>query len=308
VASSTQTRAYVASHFALELDGQAVIGFCRSLDGGNLKAEILTYQMGNSLDVWRQMGRPKFDDITFQVGMAMSSSFYDWISAFFNRQVQRKSGAILGADFNYNEKTRRTFTDALISEIQIPALDGSSKEAAYMTVKLTPEAMSYQAGSGAKLQAPQGVNQPSKLWMTSNFRFTVDGYEQAFKRVLKIDGITIKQQILEYPSGNLRFPVRVPGRLEYPNINVYIPEVDVAPLRDYVKGRIVEGKAGGGLNGAIEFMGPDKATLCTIHLKGMDILSYEPEKFDANADALHRVKVQLQVEKMEFEYEDDAQA
>jgi YD repeat-containing protein len=37
------------------------------------------------------------------------------------------------------ERARRRFSDALISEIQIPTLDGTSKDAAYMTVKLQPE-------------------------------------------------------------------------------------------------------------------------------------------------------------------------
>jgi phage tail-like protein len=303
-----QTRAYVASHFALELEKDA-IGFVKSVEGGNLKADVLTYQMGHSQAVWRQMGAPKYDDITVQVGMGMSPKFYDWINGFFNRTVVRKSGAIIGADFNYKERTRRNFEGALISELTIPTLDGSSKEAAYMTVKLSPENITFIAVTGDdKMKTPTSLKQPNKLWLTSNFRFKLDGYEDACNRVQKIDSFTIKQKILEYPSGGRRFPSKMPGRLEYPNIVVYIPEVDARPFIDYLKDKMVDGDkdSDGALTGSIEFIGSDKKTLCTINLTGADIMGYEVEKFDATADAMARVKISLQVEAMEFDYESDA--
>jgi phage tail-like protein len=303
----SETRAYVASHFALELDGNEALGFLKSVEGGNLKADVVTYQMGNSQAVWRQMGAPKFDDISLQVGMGMSPAFYSWINDFFARKITRKNGSIVLADFNYAERAKRSFTNALISEITIPALDGSSKEASYMTVKLAAEAMTYEPGSGNKLKTPI-KNQPNKLWLGANFRFVLDGYEDACARVNKIDSFTIKQKILEYPSGASRFPTKVPGRLEYPNIVIYVPEVDSRKFIDYLKDSMVAGNkaADGAMTGAIEFIGSDKKTLCTINLKGVDIMAYEVEKFDASQDAMARVKISLQVEEMAFQYEDSA--
>jgi hypothetical protein len=266
--------------------------------------------MGQTQAVWRQMAAPKYDDITLQVGMAMSPRFYEWINSFFSRDIKRKHGSIIGADFNYNERTKRNFFGALISELTIPALDGSSKDAAYMTVKLSPENMQFEPGSGDKLKTPTGLKQPNKLWLTSNFKFTLDGYEDACARIQKIDSFTIKQKILEYPSGARRFPTKVPGRLEYPNITIYIPEVDARPFVDYLKDSMVDGDkdSDGSLTGAIEFIGSDKKTLCTINLAGVDIMGYEVEKFDASQDAMARVKISLQVESMEFDYEGDATA
>lgn len=46
-----QARAYTAAHFVLELDDAKQVGFIRSVEGGNIKAEVMTYQAGNKHDV-----------------------------------------------------------------------------------------------------------------------------------------------------------------------------------------------------------------------------------------------------------------
>jgi hypothetical protein len=60
-------RAYVASKFAFELDGDGVMGFLNSAEGGGLKTDVVDYKQGPLVDVWRQVGRPKFEDITVKV-------------------------------------------------------------------------------------------------------------------------------------------------------------------------------------------------------------------------------------------------
>jgi phage tail-like protein len=302
---ATGARAYVASKFAFELDGDGVLGFLNSAEGGGLKTDVVDYKQGRLVDVWRQVGRPKFEDISIKVGMGMSSSFYTWIADFFNRKVTRKNGAIVLADFNYKQRARRSFIDALISEVQMPALDGSSKEAAFMTVKLVPEGMTYETvDNGPKIESPENLRQPNKMWHAANFRFSIDGYEDSFRRTTKIDGFAIKQQILEYPSGHRRTPVRLPGRLEYPNLVVYIPAVDADTIIEQANKRLLdyEAPAEGGMTGVIELRGPDGAVLCTINLAGVDIVSAEPQKSEASAETIAMVKVAVQVESMRFTY------
>jgi hypothetical protein len=215
------------------------------------------------------------------------------------------------ADFNYKSRARRAFMDALISEVQIPTLDGSSKDAAFMTVKLVPEDMTYETiEDGARIESPSGLRQPNKMWHAANFSFTVDGYEDSFKRVTKIDGFSIKQQILEYPSGHRRTPIRVPGRLEYPNLTVYIPAVDSTKIVEQATKRVLtyDAPPQGGMTGVIELRGPDKEVLCTISLSGVDIVSAEPQKGEASAETISMVKVMIQCEAMRFEYKADATA
>jgi phage tail-like protein len=301
--ATTLPRAYVSSKFALDLDGEGTMGWFRSADGGGLTTDVQTYQPGHNLHLWRQVGKPKLADISLTVGMGMSQAFYAWISDFFKRKVTRKSGSIIAADFNYTERARRSFTDALISEVQIPTLDGGSKDAALMTVKIVPEGMEYKTtADGARLDnSPEDNN---KLWHAANFRFTIDGLADSFKRVTKIDQFSIKQEILKYPSGHRRTEIRVPGRLEFPNITVYVPEVDAQPIVDQGYSRLIDYKkpGAGGMTGAIEFISPKKDTLCTINLKGVDIVSAEPQKLDATGETIALTKLQIQVEKMEFVY------
>src|SRR6188474_3306712 len=133
---STAPRAYAAAHFALELHGIDSLGVFRSVEGGGIKADVMTYQNSGTYDRWRQLGKPKFEDIKLQVGMAMSEPFYKWIEDFFAGKATRKNGAIIAADFYYKERARREFTDAMIKEISFPKLDGQDKSTAYMTVAL----------------------------------------------------------------------------------------------------------------------------------------------------------------------------
>ena len=65
-------RSYAAAHFALELDNKADVGLCKSIEGGSIKTEVMTFQGGGNYDRWRQLGKPKFEDVKLQVGMAMS--------------------------------------------------------------------------------------------------------------------------------------------------------------------------------------------------------------------------------------------
>lgn len=309
MAGTTLQRAYVASKFALELDGAGMLGFLNSAEGGALQTDVIDYKQGALVDVWRQVGKAKFSDILLKVGMGMSPVFYDWIANFFTRKVVRYNGSIVAADFNYKERARRTFVDALISEVQIPALDGASKDAAFMTVKLVAEGMTYETiTDGAKIESPPGMRQPNKLWHAANFRFNVDGFEAACQRVIKIDAFTIKQQILEYPHGYRRAPIRIPGRMEIPNITIYVPRVDADPFIEAANARLLDYDAppSGGMNAALEFVGPDKALLGTITMTGVDVVSAEPQKLEASAETIYMVKVQLQVEGMRFAYENEA--
>src|SRR6185503_3493972 len=70
--SSISPRAYAAAHFALELHGIDKLGVFRSVEGGSIKCDVMTYQHGGNYDRWRQLGKAKFEDIKLQFGMAMS--------------------------------------------------------------------------------------------------------------------------------------------------------------------------------------------------------------------------------------------
>ena len=303
--STTENRSYAAAHFGLELDGSQSIGVFRSIEGGGVRSEVLTYQHGGGLERWRQLGKPKFEDIKLQVGMAMSKPFYDWIKHFFKGQPKRKTGAIIAADFYYKERARREFKEAMIKELTFPKLEGQDKNAAYMSVGIAVEDIVFKKGSGAKLPTPK-MN-PQKLWTACNFRFELSGFNDAVRRCAKIDSFTVKQELAEYHMGGQLSPIKTPTPIEFPNIVFYVPEADAQPLFDQAtnKNKLSLKRSGdgpSGLNGAITTLDNQGRDLFTLQFSGADILAVAPEKSDSTSEEIKLVKVELYTEKMEFSY------
>lgn len=301
----TANRAYSAAHFALELDNNQQVGLFRSIEGGSIKADVMTYQNGANYDRWRQLGKPKFEDIKIQTGMAMSEPFYIWIEKFFTGKPDRKNGAIVAADFTYAERARREFKEALIKELTFPKLDGQDKNAAYMTLALAVEEIVFLPGRSGKVVEVTGENQ--KLWTSCNFSFTLDGFEDACKRVTKIDSFTIKQNIIEYHTGTQRAPIKTPSQIEFPQVTFYVPEADAALFQKRFTERGVKGQVkGASKNKSGEIIvfdaSEEKRPLFSLQFFGSDIVNIQPDKADASTEEIKQVKIDLYSERMEFKY------
>jgi phage tail-like protein len=300
--SSVAPRAYVAAHFMLELHGIEKLGIFRSVEGGSIKTDVMTYQNGGTYDRWRQLGKPKFEDIKLQVGMGMSEGFYKWIEEFFTGEGTRKNGAIVAADFYYKERARREFSEAMIKELQFPKLDAQDKNTTYMTVTLGVEDILFKKGEAGKV-----INQAAGLdtqmaWKACNFQFSLDGFADACKRVTKVEGFTIKQNILEYASGGRRSVAKTASAIDFPQLSFSLPEVDAQPLLDHFKKRGVDGEVPGRLNGQIETFDNQRSTRFTLQFFNADIVNVQPDKADATTEEVKQVKFDIYVESMNFKY------
>lgn len=301
--SSSQPRSYAAAHFALELDNKTDVGLFRSIEGGGVKADVMTHQTGANYDRWHQLGKPKFEDIKFQVGMSMSKPFYDWIDAFVRGEALRKDGAIVAADFYFNERARREFTNAMIKELTFPKLDGQDKGAAYMSIAVAVEEIAFKKGGGQKIQQSFGMN-AQKLWTACNFRFVMDGFEQACKRTTKVDSFTIKQNIIEHHVGGRRAPMKCPSQVEFPQISFYVPESDAQPFFNHFTDYGINGKQRdhGKRSGQLQTYDNDGRALFTLEFYEADILAVTPDKADAGSEEIKLVKIDIFTEKMTFAY------
>ena len=294
-------RTYAAAHFSLELDDNRNVGLFRSIEGGGIKAEVLTYQHGNGRERWHQLGRPKFEDIKLQVGMSMSEAFYGWIKSFIIGEGVRKNGAIIAADFHYKERARREFKEGLIRELVFPKLEGQDKSAVYMTVGIAVEEIQFKPGEGKDIK-PGGVGS-QKLWTACNFRFKLDGFEQACARVSKVDSFTLKQDIAEYHhGGKFRAPMKCPTKVDFPQISFYVPEADADPFIAHFHKRGVKGEVPGRLTGMIQTFDADRRDLFTLSFSGADIANVQPDKSDSSSEDIKHVKIDLYTESMEFKY------
>ena len=316
MAGTSSNSVYAAAHFALELDGKQEVSLFRSIEGGGVKAEVMTYQPAlhnpeGGLNRWRQLGKPKFEDIKLTVGMSMSQPFYDWMVDFFNGTPTRKDGAILAADFYYRERARRTFTDALIKELTFPKLDATDKNAVYMNITLAVEGIAFTKGSGEKLPIQaKGFDTAQKQWTANNFAFRLEGFDDCCRRVTKVDSFTIKQNIAEYNVGGFKAAMKMPTAVEFPNVTFYLPEADAQPLIDHLQKRVGFGHGNGNgqvrdsttMHGSINCYDNELRPVFSIELDGADIVSITPDKSDASSEELKLVKVELYTEKMSFNY------
>jgi len=296
-------RAYAAAHFALELDGKKDVGLFKSIEGGGVKTDLIKYQNGGEHGSFFQLGKPKYDDLKCTVGMSMSQPFYDWIKEFFVGNPVRKNGAVVAADFYFNERARREFFEAMISEVTFPKLDGNDKGACYMNVTISPETITYGKGSNAKLTQSAGYDR-QKLWAACNFDFKLDGFEDACRRVSKVDSFTIKQKPIEYAAGAHRAGIKVPGRIEYPNLVFYVPEADGQKFFDHHSKYVIGGEVQPEtrMKGEINTYDNEQNVLFTVQYQGAEIFNITHDKSDAGSEEIKQIKVELCVESMTFTY------
>jgi hypothetical protein len=291
-------RTYVSGRFALDLNG-GFAGFLKSVEGGSLKANVITEPAGLDNRVHKHIGQPEYGDIKLQLGLSSSPAINDWIQASWDKKYMRKAGAIIACDFDYKEKGRRTFTEALISEVGFPALDGAGKEPAYMTVGLSPESIRFEKGTGAVVKGTFTEHQ--KAWLPSNFRFTMADLNT--KMTTKIEAFTVKQTSAKHETGEARDSMREPAKTEFPNLTITIAESHAQSWIDWADDFIIKGNNGQSAekDGSIVFMSPNqKDELGTIELKSCGISSIDLDKREANAEAIAKVKIELYVEWMVF--------
>jgi phage tail-like protein len=294
-------RGYVAGKYGIELGG-ILAGWVQSVEGGHATSDVVNEKVGPDHIIHKHIAGVKYEDITVTCGTGMTKDFYNWIKASFDHNYLRKDGAIITANYNYKEYSRMTFYHALITEIGFPALDAASKDAAKMTIKIAPEYTRItQPGGGKTLGAVKA--QVQKKWLPANFRLKVTGLDCT--RVNKIDAIVVKQKIIDNAVGELRDYEREPAHLEIPNLVVTLAESHADDWYKWHEDFVIKGNNGDDMEkgGTLEFLTPDlKEALFTITLKHMGIFKLAPEKVEAGTEAIRRVKAELYVEDMAFEY------
>lgn len=295
------TRSYTGGRFAFLVDGLGMLGFVKKFSGGTIKGELATHNLGPANIQKKHIVGIIYEPITFEVGMGMSAGFYEWIRAAFDMGYVTKSGEIHACDFDYKSMSVREFLAAHISEVTIPALDGSSKEPAYMTVKIDPERIRYRKGDGSPIQGK--IVPAAKKWLCSNFRFTLGNLPCS--RVAKIDSFTWKQEVIKDEVGQFRVPTKHPAKVEVPNLKLTISMADFEPWQDWHRSFVIEGQCAGGdeLTGAITFLAPDlKNELAEIELLNVGIISLQEFGQVSTKEEVARFTVELYVEKMTFNY------
>ena len=287
-------RSYVAGRFALELEGKSA-GIL-SAYGGGFPYGVVAYGDGDGDDpiVHKHISNVKYEEITIQISSDVDEALWNWVADTMDGKAPRKSGSVIFLDEAFNATRALDFHDALITEITFPAMDGSSKETAHMTVVISPESTSYVAASG-KVTINAGKQ---KKWLTSNFRCTLG--DMPTKRVSKIDSFTIKQGIIEAETGERRRPQIEPAKLEIPNLSITLSEVDSDPWFKYFDDFVIR-RSAEEISGVLEYLAPDmKTVLGSVAYAGVGIFKCAPDKLEAGGQQIKRIRSEMYVERMVF--------
>jgi hypothetical protein len=185
-----KSRAYSAGHYALELDG-AIVGFLTGFSGGSAVGDVMKEKPDQDFVQRKRLVGYRMEPITIEAVLPMSKSFYEWIKSSIEPRPRflRKNGAIIELDFSYKELGRRIFTNALITEVEFPGCDGSSKDPAGLAVTFSPEKVTLSSSKGAAL-SPQSLK--AKVWRRSTYSLRIEGLERGLERTAKIEPIEVK--------------------------------------------------------------------------------------------------------------------
>jgi hypothetical protein len=294
-------RTYVSGNTALTIDGKAC-GFVKSLDGGAIFADVINEPAGPNYFVKKHIGQPRFEDFTLQVGFGMTKAVYELIATSWKANPKRFNGSFIAANYDLMAQSERQFSDALLTETTIPAMDGASKEPAYITLKIAPTLIRVQKAEGKIDAAPFGKNE-QKLFLPSNFRLEIEGLDCT--KVNKIDSFTVKQPALQDDIGSARDQARQPGKIEFPNLKITLAESAAESWLKWHESFVVKGEnnEANEKKGTLTFLMPNRQKeLAQIRFFNMGICRMQPDKSESGADQVKRVTVELYVERMDFEY------
>ncbi len=221
-----------------------------------------------------------YDDITITTGLP-TGAICTLIKVALAGQSTPVYGAVHFGDYDYNEVHRLMFQGALVDEVDFPALDPSSKDAARMQLKLAPQKTVDQAGSGQLLKQPVGAG-VQKVWLASAFRLGIDGIPNADSAAIaRVDPIVVKRSVMAGPSG-----VPVAGA------NTVTP-LALAVQQSHAPSFAAWAKTGVAKNGTIDFLAQDVSVVLSVQLRGLLPTKITPVTMNAQAGTVPMVRVEM---------------
>ncbi|HEY4238234.1 MAG TPA: hypothetical protein VGM88_00380 [Kofleriaceae bacterium] len=275
-------RGYRNGAFCLELEGK-IAGYVKKIDLGKLKGEVATVNLGPVVTQKRYVTKMSWDVMKFDIGLGMGKEVYDWINAAFNQNYQRKNGAFIMFDHNYNAQRRCDFTDAHITEITIPACDPKGKEAIHFSVTLQPETVRFSDGGGGKSTAVVGENQ--KLHANTNFRMDAAGLPS--KNIIKVDSVKWNCKVTEDAVGEFIESQYLPVSCEIGPVKITVGSQDYKPWYNKAYDFLVVGNRPENqeLTLAIDIFGPDaKTRVANLQFLNCGVQEFGFEPMEANGD------------------------
>lgn len=298
---TADTRSFVGGNFVFTLD-DIKCGFIKKVEGGSVSAEVVKNSPGG--DYWERktIGKPKYDPIKFSIGWAHTKNIFNWIKETWKHNFMRKKGTIEACNSKMEVQSILEFYEALIQEVGIPALDASSKEAAYLNLSLDPEYTRYKKGDGKKPSSEYGKFQ-QKTWIPSNFRVEIAGLD--CKKIRKVDALTVKSTTQRDEAGDQRDNPVIPGKLECPNVKITLSAQGADSWWNWHEEMVIKGNTEMEKNIALVFLNQKRdKEISRVNLTNCGIFKLSASAGEAMADAVKTLDAELYAEEIDIEYAD----
>ena len=210
-----------SANYALEIDGQSA-GQIKKIEGGSTDK-----------------------DVKLHLGMGQGKAMQEWVNLAFSNKPVPKTAIAHACNVNFESMFTQELVGAHITEVGFPALDGSSKEPAYLTVKLRATQIHLKKGNGKVVGSPR-KEQPT------SFSLDIPGLPSG--RVAKIAPFSWKASSS--------------GRSTVSDLNVDLPSTVVSPWLEAAKAKRNIGKGG------LTLTTPDQ--VCRVNLHGVKVNAVRP--------------------------------
>jgi hypothetical protein len=295
---AADTRPSTAGRFALSLGGSSVSSL-KKFSGMAMAADVSVSDAGPVSAQKKQVTNIKWTAGKATVGMGMGRALYDWIKQSFATGSVPKNGRLVSGDVNFKAQSALDFEDALITEVVVPNLDASSKDAAYFDITFQPGRVRWSKGQGEDVRPEPGPKQ--KAWLCSNFRIEIGSLPCA--RVASVDSFAWTCAIGADRTGISRDPANRAGRVTVPDLTLKISMADLPLWAEAAKKWFVDGQHldTDEMDGRIVFLGPDlKEKLGEITLKHVGFKKFSTDEGEESSPKTALFTVELYVENMTF--------
>lgn len=301
VIGAERERSHVHGRFLLVLNG-VNCGYLTSVEGGGIDAEVIE-EAHPSHYVKKHLGPVQYGEFSLQTGIGEFPLLNAWSELTTDGKQPRSDGAFVSADVKYAKQHSVEFQKALITAIEIPACDVSAKDSGLMTFSFLPELTKRQRGGGEPVPKQP---RPAKSWLRSDFILSIPGID--CRKVSKIDSITIKQAVVRDQVGQERDYQLTPGKIEYPNLVVTLPNGAAETWLAWHKEFVIEGKNDDSLEktGTLVFLSQNRKTvLLTLTFHHLGIFAVDDDDQDDKDGKAHRLKAKMYCERMTVDFHDD---
>jgi len=283
---------HAGGHYALDIDGEPVESL-KAVSGLDMLGDVVLETPGPGTMPKKHIANFKWTAGKATIGMGMGKGMYEWMKNAFDQGESTANGSLATGDFNFKKRSVLTFTDALLTSVTVPKLDGSSKDAGVFEIEFEPEQVRVAKGDGSDIRNGMGGKQHP--WLCSNFRFELGSLPCA--RVASIESFTW----LCTPTAATGFPTDTGPAITVPDLRLSISAADYDAWAQAAQRWFIDGshRDGDEMNGLITLLTPDLQTpLGAITLANVGFKRFSQLPPSSGGDALYRFTVDLYVERM----------